>query len=267
MSVAQELGMIDHDGHDDVASHPHTLRGWMTEHSDRLPTDHLPTLRRWLQQTDPQLVDDLLLSLARSAATDGGNDVMAAKLLAWALLPGARQLARQLRSLSPVIDHLVAAQLWIEIRQYPWQRRRRVAANILRQTRVGVLTECEVPNRLQRSDPTWYMLTPNPPRLSGIPVDEGPATAAEELQLLLEWAVEEHVITPDDRVLLLRLVEAAGHETGTHRTCSMAGLLAHSISGTVADELGVSARTIRRRATRCFRALADAAPSYTLHAS
>ena len=33
------------------------------------------------------------------------------------------------------------------------------------------------------------------------------------------------------------------------------------------DALGVSARTVRRRASRCLRALAEAAPYYTLVAS
>lgn len=267
MSVAQELGIISNDGHDDFAGTPQSLREWVSEHTDRLPAGDLGTLRRWLQDSDSELVDAFLLSLARSAALDGGDDPMAAKLLVWALLPGAARLARQLRSLSPAIDHLVAAQLWLEARQFPWRTRRRVAVSILRQTRNGILTDCEVPSRLRRTDPTWYLVTPKQTELSQVPVDDHPANAAEELLLLLDWAVDQEVITAEDKSLVLRLVEAAERDQEAHRSCSMGGLLAHSVSGAVADELGVAARTVRRRATRCLRALAEAAPSYTLRAS
>ncbi|MBK9696728.1 MAG: hypothetical protein IPO80_04745 [Propionibacteriaceae bacterium] len=267
MSVAQELGMIDHNPNDDdVASRPQSLAEWVAAQADALPHGDLHSLRRWLRETDPQVVDRFLVSVAGWAAVDGGNDVMAAKLLAWALLPGAARLARELRVLSAEVDHLVASRLWIEVRTFPWQRRSRVAAWILRQTKNGVLADCQVPSRLRRHDPAWFMVDPSPRSMAAIPAAVAPLDSRGELLLLLEWAVEEGVITADDRLLLLGLVQASDLEP-ERRSCTMAGLLAHRVSGTVGDALGVSARTVRRRASRCLRALAEAAPSYTLVAS
>jgi hypothetical protein len=88
--------------------------------------------------------------------------VPAAGVLAWVLLPGACSVARRLRSLSLRIDELVAAQLWIEVRSFPWQRLWKVAANILGNLRVAVLLDCGVPSQVQRSDRTWARTGPDP---------------------------------------------------------------------------------------------------------
>ena len=59
----------------------------------------------------------------------------------WLLLPGASLLARRLRGFSPIIDELVAAQLWVEARTLPATTTQRVAAIILRNTLREVLLE------------------------------------------------------------------------------------------------------------------------------
>jgi hypothetical protein len=61
-----------------------------------------------------------LHALATLAAADGGNDVAAAAALACALMPGACILANRLRTLAVQIDQIVAAQLWVEVRTFPW---------------------------------------------------------------------------------------------------------------------------------------------------
>lgn len=91
---------------------------------------------------------------------DGGDDIAAAAALAKCLLPGACRLAGWLSSLptkevfrdsQPIqagawwaverIDELVASQLWIEVRSFPWRRLTKVASNIIVSTKVGVLRE------------------------------------------------------------------------------------------------------------------------------
>ena len=66
--------------------------------------------------------------IAGLAAQHDGDDVPAAAVLAWLLVPGASLLANRLTTLSPAIDQLVAAQLWIEVRTFgtgPGPARRR----------------------------------------------------------------------------------------------------------------------------------------------
>jgi hypothetical protein len=121
------------------------------------------SLRDWLRAAEPAAADDVLHALVTLASPSGADDASAAAVVAWALLPGASVLAQRLRTLSPRIDEVVAAQLWIEIRTFPWQRLRKVAANILANTRTGVLLECGVPSQVERVDRPWSIARPVDP--------------------------------------------------------------------------------------------------------
>ena len=83
-------------------------------------------------------------------------------------------------------------------------------------------------------------------------------TAAEELLAVLDWACDRRVIDGQERSLLLSLVAAAADADVRHLGRGRAGLLANSISETVAEECGVSPITVRRRARRAVQALATA---------
>jgi hypothetical protein len=142
MSVATQLGL-------DRPDNPVLTRAaldWDTRivWDSRLAavTGGVEGLRQWLRRADPAAADDVLHGLAGLGSPTGADSLLAARVLAWALLPGASALARRLASLTPDIDAIVAAQLWLEIRSFPWPRLRKVAANILANTRVGVLREC-----------------------------------------------------------------------------------------------------------------------------
>jgi hypothetical protein len=168
--------------------------------------------------------------------------------LAKCLLPGACRLAgwlaTQRRHMLPggveLATGLVASQLWIEVRTFPWRRGKKVAANILMNTRAGVLRECGDFTQVARTDQTWVhtelveafascdqggdidvescrmgeryqpsagwrpclLADPNP----------GPGeehSALEDVLEVLTWACEEDVINAEDRFLLLCLVEEA----------------------------------------------------------
>src|SRR5215213_34957 len=131
-------------------------------------------LRPWLREAGPAEADEVFWLLARLGSPSGGNSVSASAVLAWCLLPGACTLARQLRTLSPSIDELVAGRLWIEVRSFRWCQLRRVAANVLATTRSEVLRECGVPCRVVRADRAWSAAvvvdpqSPNWPRLLAI---------------------------------------------------------------------------------------------------
>jgi hypothetical protein len=208
----------------------------------------------------------VLHALAGLAATDGGDDVAAAAALAWALLPGACTLAHRLRTLSPQVDHLVAAQLWVEARTFPWRRLRKVAANVLLNTRAVVLRECGARSQLGRTDPTWCntsLLDPAAPFWAGRPAgpEDAHASPAEQLGAVLDWACANRVISDTDRRLLLCLVSAADR-AGTRRVGrGHCGLMANDVSAAVAARWGISPRTVRRRAQRSLHALAAACAS------
>ena len=140
MSVATQLGLAD-PSEELLAQAQEAWPSWCADHPGLGVVDDLLDLPAWLRDADRQEADDVLLVLAQLASPAGCDDVTAAGALAWLLLPGACVVAHRLRALTNRIDEVVAAQLWMEVRGFPWQRQRKVAANITMNTRRGVLRD------------------------------------------------------------------------------------------------------------------------------
>lgn len=234
--------------------------GWASGDDRLRVVGGLEGLRPWLRVAEPGAADRVLQALARLASPSGGDSVQAAAVLAWVLLPGACSVARRLQSLSPRIDELVAAQLWLEVRTFRWQRLGKVAANVLANLRAAVMLDCGVASQVQRSDRTWSRTQSLDPRGYGWAAVAAPPTvtsAADELTSLLVWACESKVISEEDRSLLLCLVATAdGASSGTRRRRS--GLMGDQVSAVVGEAFGVSSVTVRRRARRTMTALNQA---------
>ena len=271
-----------------------------TEREPRLAVVAFDGLRDWLDEAAPREADEVLHALATLAASDGGDDVAAAAVLAWVLLPGACRLARELRTLNRDVTMLVAAQLWIEVRSFPWRRLSKVAANIVMNTRAACLREAGAVGQVRRADRVWsasHVVSPDSffwdhyaagrrseraathdrssgrqlepgdeelPKLRAVQVACSPVDSdpAEEMAELLDWACENEVISAADRRLLQVVVEEADEVEIRRTGRSNAGLTAAEISRRVAPRLGLSQATVRRRAARCIRALAAAAERY-----
>jgi hypothetical protein len=310
MSVGDQLRLDDNSELLDQARQKWSA--WVAADPRLGVVDNFDDLRSWLPTVDHETSDQVLLALAMLAAPDGGDDIAAAAALAKCLLPGACRLAGWLSTLPPRevfrdsqpvlagtwsaverIDELVASQLWIEVRTFKWRRTRKVAANILINTRVGVLREVGDFFYVSRADRTWAnttlvesfsagdvtradggagysaeMLTERvagalfhrPEILADAGSEQREPSAIEELLDLLAWACDHRVISPADRYLLLCLVEEADR-VGTRRLArGYGGLLSNEVSSRVAPRIGVSEATVRRHGSRSMRALAAAAP-------
>lgn len=310
MSVGDQLGLDDNSELLDQARQKWPV--WVATDPRLGVVDNFDDLRSWLPTVDHEESDQVLLALAMLAAPDGGDDIAAAAALAKCLLPGACRLAGWLSTLPPRevfrdsqavmsgtwsaverVDELVASQLWIEVRTFKWRRLRKVAANILINTRVGVLREVGDFFYVSRADRTWanttlvesfsagdltsadggagYSAEMPTERVTGalfhrpeILADAGPEqeepTATEELLELLAWACDHQVISPADRYLLLCLVEEADRVETRRLARGYGGLLSNEVSSRVAPRIGVSEATVRRHGSRTVRALAAAAP-------
>jgi hypothetical protein len=262
MGVAQLLGIVDEDS-DLLQVAARRWSDWATKDDRLRAVSGVRDLRSWLRKASTTDADRVLHALAKRASVHGGDDRVAASTLAFALLPGACTMACRLSTLAPRIDEIIAAQLWIEIRSFPWQRLTKVASNILMNTRAEVLRECGAASQVQKRDPTWYRTLPIDPddsfwRGPRVATSTEPLpTAAEELLELLAWACENKVITPRDRSLLLSLAEAADRAE-IRRSHGRAGLLSEEIAEVVGREYGLAAVTVRRRAGRSLRALSEA---------
>jgi hypothetical protein len=225
--------------------------------------DEAADLRGWLAQAGPAAADEVLLALAELSSPTGGDDTVATGALAWVLLPGAGLIAHRLRRLTRRVDEVVAAQLWIEIRTFGWQRGHKVAANILMNTRKGVLRELGVGEHARHVDPAWYRaitLSPSADAWTGIALrhDISGPTAAHELVDVLAWALQHRVVTMPECRLLLCLAEEADRVGGPSARRGRYGLMAPAATEAVARRCGTSARTVRRRARRSLTALGQA---------
>lgn len=214
----------------------------------------------WARGVDAAAEDEVLQVLARLASPRGGDDVEAAGALAWLLLPGACTLAYRLRTLSPRIDEVVAAQLWLEVRSFSWEQLRKVAANVLLNTRRGVLRELEVGDHAREADPTWSLSEPVEPdaRLWTLRDANAPTPVLEpkrELDAVLNHAIRSGAIAPWERDLLLTLAAEADAAGVARSGCGRAGLCSGVVSRTVARSLGTSEATVRRRAMAALDAV------------
>lgn len=263
MSVAAQLG-LDDPVQGLLAQARTEWPAWRGREPRLAVVDDLLDLPAWIRAADREDVDDVLHELARLGSPTGGDDVAAAGALAWVLLPGARLVAHRLRDMTPRIDECVAAQLWIEVRSFAWERRRKVAGNIVMNLRRGVLRELGASEHLRAVDPTWARAMPLAPeadlwRVLDARAAEVPGVEPEsELAELLSWATSRRVIDEHDRELLVGLAEAACEMEVTRSREGRGGLCSRSGSSVVAARHGVSEATVRRRARRSIQALADA---------
>jgi hypothetical protein len=144
--------------------------------------------------------DEVLHALVQIGSPSGGDCRSAAWVVAWALLPGAIAVARQAPAV-PETDALVASQLWLEIRQFPWWRHQKVAGNVLANIRSAIARE----GALKR--PSWA-------EQRTVPTDRLPeqqlheqVSPSEELSDVLSWGEQVGLIGSGDRLLLCSLVE------------------------------------------------------------
>ncbi|WP_270888922.1 hypothetical protein [Pedococcus sp. 5OH_020] len=256
MSVATHLGLADLDS-EILAVAGQRWSRWQLSHEELLVVEELADLPAWLRAADWAEADGVLLALAQLSARDGGDDVAATGALAWVLLPGASLLAFRLGRLSRRIDEILAAQLWIEARTFPWQRGHKVAANILMNTRKGVMRDLGIADLGDRTIP----FPPSAQVWTEAAHPTGP-TAEEELLDILELAMSKDALSKDDGELLLGLALAADLASPARSGRGHAGLMAPAASEAVAADRGVSARTIRRRAARSVSALRTVCGTY-----
>lgn len=210
----------------------------------------LSNLRRWLRRGNAKKVGEVVHALAWLSATDGGDDLEAARLLAWLMAPVAGKVANDLHTMSPEIDALVASQLWIEVRTVNWRASSRVAGNIGKSLRRNILRDAGLdPSRPSTVEPVLW------PDLSECMLSDCQRESEDPEQTLLavlDWGVENHTIEARDRELLLAMVAVSAGDP-RHRSPRRPLLAA---AGLIGPQLGITPRSVRRRGRRALDALA-----------
>lgn len=221
-----------------------------------LATVNTTNLRRWLRTVGSHRAGIPMYQLARLASQSGGDDLDAARLLAWAMLPTAAKAAIELRDLDPDIDSLVVSQLWIEIRTFDWRASTKFLGNLASSIRRALLREY----RLEPRQPAKGEATIDPDEIQWFspewvtPDDD----ARDVLLAVLDWGVDSGTIAAEDRELLLDLVDESSRDPKHHSP--RRALLGSS--DPVGAKWGITSRTVRRRGRRALDALAARAAEF-----
>lgn len=216
-------------------------------------------LAPWLRAAGPAEADRVLHSLVRLGSPAGGDEPLAVDVVTWALLPGARVLARRLSGVSADVDRLVAAQLWLEVRTFPWPRLGKVAANVLANTRSHVLAAVLPMASDRRGAARCRLVDPHSPVWERAAAPHAaPSASAVELHEVLLDATVNGVLAASERDLLRVLVEQAHEVGGGGSRRGRGGLLADRVVDRVVGVTGLSPATVRRRVRRSVVAIAEA---------
>ncbi len=215
----------------------------------------------------PGRANQLLLALVRAGSADGGVDEAAATFVASLLAPGANRIIRSLSSLGPEVGDIVAGQLWLQVRDYPWRAKpRAVAKNILMDTRRAVLRDYGAST--YRRATLVPLATPDEASTADHALEVQYEQQVPDLALLqmLVWATAWRVLRRDDAALLwdLVLVDVQLAADPEPRVRQRPGHGAGSELGaaTLAAARGMTSRHLRRRRDHAVSALRDASEKF-----
>jgi len=221
LSVVEQLGVADLS--QGLAEARRLWQDWLEQDPRLASAPAVDGLRDWLMLVGIDAADEVLHALVQIGSPSGKDCRPAAWVVAWALLPGAIAIAQRAPA-GPETDALVASQLWLEIRHFPWWR--------------------TVPTDRLPEQQLHKQVSPN-----------------EELIDVLSWGEQVGLIGSRDRLLLASLVEQTDR-LGVRTICrSGQGLMSASALAETAAEFGLSPGTVRRRARRSIDALASACRS------
>lgn len=225
---------------------------WASQHPVLARVEDPEQLDTWLQEVAPREANEVLLALGEIGAVDGADDTAAASVLAELLVPGATVIAQDLHRMSPRMDELVAAQLWISVRTLSWGDRIQVASTVLMNVRRDVLRHLGWASawsqRVSLLDPTqdegasWLSIESRRQPFE----HQG---AQDALYDLLEDAVAAQIVPLREVRLLLRLAEASD---GSATRRANAGLTSKPAVREVAAEQCTSTASVERRARRAL---------------
>jgi hypothetical protein len=252
LSVVEQLGVADLA--QGLAEARKLWQDWVEQDPRLASAPAVDGLRDWLMLVGIDAADEVLHALILIGSPSGTDCRPAAWVVAWALLPGAIAVARRAPA-GPETDALVASQLWLEIRQFPWRRHQKGCGQ-----RAGEHAICSRSGRNAEAIIVARAANRADRKVAEQQLHKQ-VSPSEELIDVLSWAEQIGLIGSGDRLLLSSLVEHTDW-LGVRTACrSGQGLMSASALAETAAEFGLSPGTVRRRARRSIDTLASACRS------
>lgn len=227
-------------------------RRWCADDPQLAVVDELRELPEWTRATDFAEKSIVLRKLAALTAHD--SDAVTA--LVWLLHPGAVRIATELRDLHADIDSLVAGQLWIETSRAHQLTTEKLAAAILATTRREVCAELGIGELARRRDRAWAEAIGDDRIAEWLLAPEREPDPEYDVLELLKAALHDDVVSGFDLWVLWDLAQSA-HRLGAPGRRGRMGLTSPAVVDAVAHGVGLSSRTLRRRAAEAMDRLAE----------
>lgn len=204
-------------------------------------------------------------------AVSGGDDVHAAEWAAWMLRPGVLSLLRSLRNMAelPDLQQIVAGALWMQVRDWNCAAHKGTAGAFMRRLRTQVLRELERSLQDHAYPPALRLVGDYEavsPYIHPIWRNEEHLDPAEVVASLLDWAIEERVISESDRTIMQAVLRAIKTIPATQCRSRSAGLCSMQVSIAAGASIGLAGSTVRRETRRTLDRLVAAAPQFLLSA-
>jgi hypothetical protein len=239
-------------------------RAWCRIRPELAAFDSLATIRLLRGRAEDQALGALLWL----AATDGGDDQLAAVAVLHQLGGSVRVIARHFWHVAAgEAEGIVAGAMWEQIRAYNWRdRTERHAQAIHHATRKSVRSV------LLRDDSRWQSrgVLPLDPQSWFFEAaldwpghaDEGLTRlgSEDELQVLLLWSLREGILGEDEVALLESLIES--DRANPRITKWMRGACSVSAVERAASARGVCAKSVTRARDRAIAKLRQAVPVF-----
>ena len=216
--------------------------------------------------------DEAIGALVRLAAQDGGDDELAGVALVHQLRPAILNLMREFAAGTHDVEVVVVGAMWESIRSYPWQRRTRAyCANLVGDTRGRVACILSSGRHVHHREHHVFVGTDEMLDWVGThshgTADTDSGEPISDLLELLSWAVDSRVLRSEDLELLRDLV-VAGYEVSEQETpWTMRGASSQAAVLRLAQQRGVSEKTIRRHRDRAVNALRRSVDRYLAEAA
>ncbi|MBW8174038.1 hypothetical protein K0651_13360 [Ornithinimicrobium sp. Arc0846-15] len=252
MSLAEQLGVAD-PSKDLLALAAEHWSEWQGQFPALRACGDMLDLRDWALNAPYEQANEAHRALVWLSCPQGGDDPAANALLVWTLVPGAARLASSLADVERHIDEHVAAQLWIQARsaRLTWQGS--VASNILLNTRRAVLDELGIGTR---SPSVAAISHPLDQEFGWVaPPEDGQGRVDEKFYDLAQSACDNQRVSSADVEFLLELAHQTSISAGLRETRTSGGLMAALPCEALAQRLGCSAPTVKRRARKALQAM------------
>lgn len=253
---------------------------WAAEDQRLAVCSTFAELRVWAKTAARGELNGVMQALVQRASVDGGDDIDAQAALACLLMGGATALACSLAKATSaagftglyptaLIDELVAGQLFLSIREYPWRTLPNVVGNVLARTRYGAYKELGWGSQRTEKVGAWAVTEACDPGVLGFLLgrEDTRASISNDLEVDVDEAefvlarvcanaVEQELVTAENVALVMAALKVMDAEDGHVYGRKLGGVQSLRVAEVIAPD-HLSPKAVQHRLRRTIQTLTE----------